>query len=298
MSYTIKPIRPNGSRGITSDMETITPERAAAMLAKNSPNNRPTSPRNIEVLAEAMLRGEWQEHSQFVLSTDGTLLDGQHRCLAIMRSGVTVRASVIQGCPPDYMETIDTGKKRTMGDVLHFRGEKNARALAAALMNLWRIESGTMRNNRAATNKQLLEVLERHPSIREHVGLSTSQSINRIGVGIPPAVTGTLHYLFHQIDPEDCRVFFEGLTTGADLATGSPILALRQRLETAKNNSGKAVRGVRPAVAAAWTIKAWNAWRQGREVAQIKWTIGGASPEAFPLVDGMTYPAQQKAGES
>lgn len=272
---------------ITSSMETITPAVAKAMLVKNSPNNRPTSPRNIEMLAEAMLRGEWQEHSQFVLAWDGTLLDGQHRCLAVVKSGVTVRASVLRGCPVDYMETIDTGKKRTLGDVLHFRGEKNARALAAALVNVWRIETGSMRNNRAATNKQLLEVLERHPLIREHVGLSISQTINRIGVGIPPSVTGALHYLFHQIDPDDCRAFFDGLASGADLATGSPILALRQRLETAKASSGKAVRGVRPAVAAAWTIKAWNAWRQGRDLSQIKWAVGGASPEAFPEIDGL-----------
>lgn len=272
---------------ITSSMETITPAIAKAMLLRNSPNNRPTSRRNIATLAEAMLRGEWQEHSQFVIAWDGTLLDGQHRCLAVVESGVTVRASVLRGCPLDYMETIDTGKKRTLGDVLHFRGERNARALAAALVIVWRIETDSMRNNRAATNKQLLEVLERHPNLRHHVGLSMAQTVSRIGVGIPPSVTGALHYLFHEVDPDDGRAFFDSLVTGADLATGSPILALRQRLESAKASSGKAVRGVRPAVAAAWTIKAWNAWRQGRELTQIKWAIGGASPEAFPVIDGL-----------
>jgi hypothetical protein len=30
-------------------------------------------------------------------------------------------------------------------------------------------------------------------------------------------------------------------------------------------------------------IKAWNAYREGREVSLLKWNPGGARPEEFPV---------------
>ena len=73
------------------------------------------------------------------------------------------------------------------------------------------------------------------------------------------------------------------LASGAGLEEGSPILALRRRLESTDGWMKD-----RPAVTAAWFIKAWNAWRAGREMQVLRWKVGGANPEPFPAIEGLT----------
>ena len=53
---------------------------------------------------------------------DGRLIDGQHRCEAVIESGVTVRVLVVRGSDPRSRQVIDTGAKGTGGDALRFAG--------------------------------------------------------------------------------------------------------------------------------------------------------------------------------
>ncbi len=65
----------------------ITPEAATAILKGNKGNRKPRQS-HIEALADAMLRGEWkQTHQGIAISPTGKLLDGQHRLLAVVKSG-------------------------------------------------------------------------------------------------------------------------------------------------------------------------------------------------------------------
>jgi hypothetical protein len=264
-------------------IEQITPFVAQQMLDANT-HNRPVSPKLVEVYAGAMARGEWDDHSQFVIGDNGVLLDGQHRAAAIVASGAIITAVVLRGVDPSFQETIDVGKKRTIGDVLALRGEKNARALGAAVSMFRSIEKGTIGRNQAATVKEVLAALEDHPEIRHHVLPPHHHTIVKLGVGLTPATVASLHYAFDLVDADDCEAFYESLATGANLPEGSPILALRKRLETAKTT--KAAR-LRPKEGAALMIKAWNAYRSGESMKLCRWTPGGAKPESFPEVDGL-----------
>jgi hypothetical protein len=64
----------------------ITPETAAAMLAKNIGNRIPR-PNTVRFYAAEMTAGRWQEtHQALAVDCDGNLVDGQHRLLAIVLS--------------------------------------------------------------------------------------------------------------------------------------------------------------------------------------------------------------------
>lgn len=70
-----------------------------------------------------MAQKAWKMNGEAIkFSNTGRLLDGQHRLLACVESGCSVRTLVIRGLPEDTQETMDAGKSRTMANVLELKG--------------------------------------------------------------------------------------------------------------------------------------------------------------------------------
>jgi len=264
---------------VTVDVVTITPEVATEMLGRNT-HNRTVKPHHMKMLSRAMTAGQFVPNGDTIrVGRDGTVLDGQHRLLAVVDSGVTVEAIVVTGLPNKVQETIDTHAKRTVADVLSLRGERNSTTLGAVLRLLWRMDRKGFPRVAAGevSNQELLATLDAHPSIHESV--LVGRRLRRAFVRIPAASIAVAHQLFVSIDPEDCDDFFEKLESGAELSDTSPIYRLRE--QTLKLAAARAV--TRSEVYLAMTIKAWNAYRQGREVQALYWRMGGHAPEAWPV---------------
>jgi hypothetical protein len=74
---------------------------------------------------------QWKENGETIkISKTGKLLDGQHRCLAIKKTGKTTRCLVVFGVDDETMTTIDKGTKRTLRDSLRMMGVANHRQVA------------------------------------------------------------------------------------------------------------------------------------------------------------------------
>jgi hypothetical protein len=85
-------------------------------------------------------RGEWDLNGQTIkVSVDGALLDGQHRLEAVVHSGVTISSVVVRGLSPAARDTIDTGRRRRLADVLAIEGYPDAIALATGVNALYRL---------------------------------------------------------------------------------------------------------------------------------------------------------------
>ena len=99
------------------EVMTITPTLAGEILRLNS-NNRNVRDYMVRQYAQMMKEGRWDENSPATISfyQDGTLADGQHRLLAVKRSGATLRMLVVFGCKRSPF--IDTGMRRTSKDSL------------------------------------------------------------------------------------------------------------------------------------------------------------------------------------
>jgi hypothetical protein len=279
MNTTIVPATPDDNGEPIYELMDITPDLARKWLTENNTHNRNVRPRIVSGYAADMLAGNWVQDGQSIkFSREEVLLDGQHRLTAIAESGVTIRMLVVRNLPGDAQEVMDTGAKRTLGDVLKLRGEKNYVAIASVLMRavLWQDGARrTIRSTNRPTHRQLLMFLEQHPEIRRSAEIgSRVRNVMRIS----PGTAGLCHWLFNRIDGSDCAFFFARLTDGAGLVPGDPIYALRRSVENTARDKGR-----RPEeYVTALVIKAWNAYRDGQELKLIAYRPGGAAPEDYP----------------
>jgi hypothetical protein len=89
------------------------------------------------------------------------------------------------------------------------------------------------------------------------------------------------HYKFAQIDRGLADEFMARLADGAELPRKHPILTLRDQLLRARSEKKYKIADPERA---AWAIKAWNAYVEGRTLDHIKWQPDGARAEAFPVI--------------
>lgn len=262
----------------TVSIQSITPKLAAEWLSRNT-HNRGIKPRVVDKYAAAMSRGEWVLNGEAIKFNGIELLDGQHRLAAVVASGVTIDSLVVEGLPASVQDSLDHHVPRTLGDVLSLHGEKNASDLASALTNLFRIEMDKESSTLFPSAPQALDLLERHPAVRESVHIG-GQVNTRLGT--PRGMTAAMHYVFASIDAEDAEAFFARLIDGQGLKAGSPILLYREWCLRELRNVG--IAGRRPAVSRvqAFMVKAWNGWRRNQDMKILKWNVGGANPEPFP----------------
>lgn len=257
----------------------VSPEVATVMLGHNT-HNRDSRASAVAAYAADMTNGDWRWTGDPIrFATDGTLLDGQHRLLAIVESGVTIPLLVIRGLDRDAQEDIDRGVPRKYADVLKLRGESNVVALAALVrrVHMWNLGSRSNAKSGSVTVAQLNRTLADHPELREVVSEARGLA-SRYG-DLPPSLIAFCLWLFASVDQEDADFFMERLTDGQSLASGDPIYELRKQLAGLKANT-KGMRSDRYLLAI--TIKAWNFYRAGEKVGLLKFRSGGAKPESFP----------------
>lgn len=275
-------------------VRSISPLEAEAFLACNTKNRRLQTTR-VQSYAEAMKRGEWaMSNDAITFDVDGKLLNGQHRLSGVVESGKTVDFLVVEGLDPKAQELMDDGAKRRFCDVLTLRGEVNTATLASAIRYAWLYkETGSMRKPEVTPSKpQLLAFLEAHPGIRDAIRLGTRQSST---ARLTPTIAGALYYLFAEQNAADAEEFFVKLGSGEGLAEGDPILVLRnQLLRDAMKHSRN--RNTPKYIHAAWAIKAFNAWREGRSIKLLVYRAGGAGKEGFPQIESIEYDEPQLTG--
>lgn len=264
----------------THTLELIGPAEAKDLLSKNT-HNRTLRPSIISLYTRAMDTGKWNfDGSPLRISTENVLLDGQHRLLAIIDSGTAQMISIWHNIKPEAQASMDTGRKRSIADALHLRGEVQCAGLGAVLGLATRWESG-LRGSTLTAQKtamqipELLEYLDQHPGIRN--SLRPGYSVAR-RVPINASVTVLAHYLFTTISEEDAAAFFDSLSFGIQLAEDSPVFQLRAALTRAKRPGSTTA----PHIYLALLIKAWNAYRSGRTVKLLSFKAGGAHPDSFP----------------
>lgn len=108
---------------VRSQMLTITPEMARKMLDKTPTFQRKLNKHRVDSIAEDIKKGLWEANgATIVMSKRGNLIDGQHRCAAIIEAGVPVESLVVMGVDDDAYATIDSGKARSARDALGERG--------------------------------------------------------------------------------------------------------------------------------------------------------------------------------
>ena len=152
-------------------VETITPDEARAMLAANTHHRKPRK-RHVDILAKDIKAGEWRlTHQGIALSAPAddesvTLIDGQHRLLAIADAGVPVSILVSRGWPLATQEAADMGMARSVAEALQlYDGVKNANKTCSYINVIAREWAGYGFKVSLPQSREILRLLPRLPEL-------------------------------------------------------------------------------------------------------------------------------------
>lgn len=272
------------SNNITSEVIKITPALANQWLVNNS-RNRHLSEDLVVNYATEMEAGRWAVNGESIkFDTNGRLIDGQHRLRAVILYGKPVTSLVLRGVDPTAFDTLDTGKRRTSGDVLSINGVKNANRVAGTLGWIWRFHSDNMeRRIRQPATRVVEEVLAKFPEVRlatEHIGNTVSHLLSS-------SLAVALYVLFRRNNPKVADEWFIALKDGATSDGNHTMFLLRERLIRNRSDSARLPQHE----IAALCIKAFNALLSGEEIKQLRHTRG----EAFPKIGEPVRPRRRSS---
>lgn len=254
----------------------VTPDMAFDYLSTND-HNRRLDVRRVKHLAAAMRSGEWQLNGEtIILSSDGVLLDGQHRLAALREYGRPLTMLVARGVESSAFKTIDTGVARSATQVLGMAGINNAVACASAAKMLWQMHHNVgMLITPPPT--YILQVVERYPQIegwaRRTVGRGVSLVLPATALVVACVYLDTI-----ANKPDEAETFFRGVTEGVGLLEGSPILALRNRIINLRSS------GTRLDSMTVWpvTVRAISYFEDGRSISKIRADTSRSGPVSRP----------------
>jgi len=168
-----------------------------------------------------------------VFDLRGDLVDGQHRLLAIIKSGKSYNIPVVTGVLPHSMATYDTGKNRSARDVLQMNGFKYYSPLASFIISLNRYfirsyknaEVSTGEREGMLTNQQVLEYCKDNYDWLKEI-MSKSQYLTQTQI-TPKVLSGTqialICYVIGGKQPDsivyDFMKYIIGISRTADSAT-------------------------------------------------------------------------------
>lgn len=256
-------------------LEVISPAMAKELLSRNT-GNRSVSQNLVKSYARDIKEGRWRVNGETIkISTDGMVIDGQHRLLACVMSGVSIQTFVIYDLKNEVFDTIDIGRKRTVGDALTHDGVDNANATGAALRWVLAIQQDVLNCGRV-TPAIARQMLVDEPGFEESARVARrSYSVLRGGIG------GALHFLFAEKDRANADKFFADLASGIGLSADDPVYLLRERL-TKEAMSIKSKMPPREIINL--VIRAWNVRRSGKKLRMLKGSIATENGRVYPEI--------------
>lgn len=252
----------------------ITPAFARELLGRNAENQRNIRPLKIDQYARDMAAGAWPITGDTIkIDKNKRLIDGQHRLAALVQADTPVEMLIAWDVDPSVMPLLDIGAARKFSDVLKMDNVTHRTATAAIVRRVLMWESGNRMGSGGSVFPQPThaELLMRHQKDVHGFDSAASRGddvrVIRLGTA---GTAGACFYLFSQLDCEAAHRFFDAFVSGANLAEGSPILALRNRMVRVGRDER-----LTPAEMQALYIRAWNAWREDRTLASVPITTGG-----------------------
>lgn len=226
------------------------------------------------------------------------LIDGQHRLEACVKAGKPFVTYVAFGIKPEARRTVDTGIRRTLGDVFAMDGETNAMVLASITKRAYFWEQGDhhlrMREE-AFTHAQGQAFLQENPELRrsaEVISRTKGQFDLTAGIDLRQSVGGLAHWLFMRADQSMAPEFFARLGDNVGLNLDHPVSCLRRRLIKDKKQkiqvaSRREIYNTPDWQMLCYYIRAWNIYLAGPnakgEYAEFA-LLGRSDGERMPVI--------------
>ena len=263
----------------------VSPEMAERWLQHNE-GNRSIDRATVKRYANDMIRGQWAETGETIkFSSDGRLLDGQHRLSAVVMSRTTVNMLIARGVDPSAIHAIDTGRTRSAGDALTIMASTtNANAVAALARKIIGFEYGQKKvfnttkirggSDSPITNRDIITYCARY-DLSSHVEFAARIKYHQVAKVFGAGQWAFLHWMLSKTDQAAATEFLTKLATLDGVTINSPIRSLYDKLvrSSAKLDGAQQIHA---------TILAWNAWRRNEPMLTIRvGRLEGAYPQAL-----------------
>jgi hypothetical protein len=203
-------------------VETITPAKAREMLSGNT-HNRNYRQTHVNFLAGEMANGRWGLTTAVIaLAPDGTLVDGQHRLLAVVQSGVTIESLVCRDAATEMQDKLDANSVRSVPDQMHLNGLAKAKEMVGAARHIASL-CCSFSTPKLSTGSAQFVLAEYQRDIGR-----TLELLATFKPGRAQWVVGTL--AFALSGDRSVASFIEAFGSGVNLRAGQPAKALRDWL--------------------------------------------------------------------
>jgi hypothetical protein len=264
-------------------LKTITPKLAEKYFEMNT-GNRPVKPENVRFISAQLKSGNWNLGPDAIaFDLNGKLINGQHRLLACIETGISFESNVMFGLDPIAYNTIDTGVKRSGGDALSAIGTNQPMLKSAIIKMLLEYKKGKSIVNGTNESSKKLKITNQHiVDFYEKYGhkVEDAASIGQYVYTAPnhlfsSSVLGLFAYIFSEIDIDDCKHFFEMFRLGEGLSKGNPVHTLRTYLINDANATKKYTKRAKYTM----VIESWNAFRTSKKITKFKVSSEGTLPK-------------------
>lgn len=249
----------------------LTPELAQELLDQQAPNRR-MKEMKIQQFTRDMREGRWQFTGEAIKrDTLGRMIDGQNRCAAVVRSGVTIQVLLIDGLIAASQSVMDTGTPRSSRDALTFAGFKETKDLSAAISThaAWRAGSFShcMSNFGGAsrlTNSEAVAYLHDHGDLVW--AADKGRRLYTAGLRLPVGAVATALVETSRLDVAASDDFFRRIAELELSGHGDPIATLLKRVNAIRESSQRPL----PALALYLLFRTWNAYRDGESLTKFQ----------------------------
>ena len=265
---------------IQFEKELITPSKAKTYLEANT-NNRNIKDRHVLKLSNEMKSGRWKQDTAetIKISKTGRILDGQHRLMAVIQSGVSTYFHVAKGLNEEVFDVIDTGSNRSAADVFKINHAKYESTLPSIIQTSKIISRGK-RDSRQSydklTNSELLEIYQSDPIYWNEVARLTVSWYDAFSKILTPSLIGGFYSYLSDINESKAKQFFNELTSGNNISNET-INVLRKKLIQDKLSQHKMNKDLKMI----FIIKTWNAFITNKNVKLLKFD---AENEEYPSI--------------
>lgn len=270
----------------------ISPIMALEMMELNV-SNRPLNKVTVDYYARQMKSGQWTLSGQTIsISDKNTLIDGQHRLAAVVKSGCTIEFIVAYDVPEGSFINYDSLRSRGLSDVMSCSRIPNAKKTSSAISkyNAIRIDclaaagfgftsgrgdSGGVKKDRKLTNVDAMDLYYSNSELWDYLIRLSEKCYSRIKLYTQSQIAAISFYLIKDIghNREVVESFFLQLFLNENV-TNKSIYNLREKLITSSIGNLRLINRLKYV----YLVKCWNAFVTGREIKIYSFTEGEKIP--------------------
>ena len=259
-------------------MVLITPESAKELLKLNV-SNRPLNKVTVDWYAKQMTNGQWTISGQTIsISDKNTLIDGQHRLAALVKSGKEIMFNVAYNVPFESFVNYDSVRSRGLCDVFAIENILNYKNISAIISKYNALITGNMSNmgfsdqiksaggiNKKSkyTNTEALDLYNSKKELFQEISHVSDRCYCRIKLFSASQIGAFMYYLIvdKKHDKDKVFSFFTQLFFNENVENKS-IYNLREKLINGSIGQFRMVSKLKYI----YLVKCWNAFVVGKEI--------------------------------